>query len=819
MLISFGQDFLYSLRMLRKSPVTTAVAILSLALGIGANSVIFSLMNALILRPLPILEPRELVRVGTTAQNNATGLSGITLAAYREFTRRQDVFSGMFATAGGGMVNFEADGVKYAASISTVTGDYFETLGVKPALGRLLTRDDVNPNAGSPAPLAVISYPCWRVRYHGDPAVIGKMIRVEGVPLTIIGVTPENFSGLIIDAAPDATVPIGFTLGDVSTYPFDVCGRLKPGVSIERAQAQLGSVWLAIRETVVPPGLSPSRREAFLKKRLVVEDFSTGLSYIRGRFERPLKMLMAMVGLLLLIACANLANLMIARAAGRRGEFGIRVALGAGRWRILRLMLTESLTLTIAGAALGLAAAYAISRPLLNTMWTGFIPLALDGSPDWRVIAFTVAVSMLTGLLFGVSPAWSVFRSDPALSIRQHSGRSGGVRGNAAGRMLIAGQIALSLVLVIGAVVFVESLGKLRSIDVGFERDGVLLAQLFPAAGAQDRKVTDRDAYYRQLADKLEAIPGVESASYSHMGPVTGFEFKSPAVISGTAAGAAQADAVFELIGPRFFHLIGMRMIAGREFEWRDSETAPPVAIISESLARRLFPDGRAIGRHIDFFERKNLEIVGVVNSASLWIPRSREPLAVYLAYLQMPKYNEPLVNVRIRGDAAAAVVLPAVREAIVSLGRDVILSAETLDHRADRFLLAERLVAMLGGFFGGLALLLASIGIYGLMAQTVTRRTAEIGLRMALGAQPGEVVRLILQQVMWLSAAGLAVGIPATLGASRLITGFVYGVGASDPMVLIASSLFLVFVAALAGFIPALRASRVDPMTALRSE
>ncbi|HEY3742618.1 MAG TPA: ABC transporter permease, partial [Bryobacteraceae bacterium] len=799
-----------------KSPVTTAVAILSLALGIGANSVIFSLMNALILRPLPIVEPRQVVRVATTTQSDASELSGITLAAFEELSQRQDVFEGMFATSEGGMANFEADGVKYAASLSTVTGEYFETLGVKPALGRFLTRDDVSPAAGKSAPLAVISYVCWRVRYHGDPAVIGKMIRVEGVPLTIVGVTPDSFSGLIIDAAPDATVPIGFTMGDVNTYPFDVCGRLKPGVSIAHAQAELGSVWSAIREQVVPATLSPQRREAFLKKRIVVEGFSTGRSYIRGRFERPLKMLMAIVGLLLLIACANLANLMLARAAGRRGEFGIRVALGAGRWRILRLMLTESLTLTVAGAALGLAAAYAISRPLLATMWTGFVPLALDGSPDWRVIAFTAGVSIVTGLLFGASPAWSVFRSDPALSIRQHSGRGGGVRGSAAGRMLIAGQIALSLVLVIGAVVFVESLGKLRSIDVGFKRDGILLAQLFPATGAQNRKMNDRDAYYRQLAERIESIPGVESVSYSHMGPVTGYEFKSPVAISDAPA-SAHADAIFELVGPQFFHMIGMRVIAGREFEWRDGETAPPVAIISESLARRLFPDGRAIGQHIDFFERKNLEIVGVVNSASLWIPRSREPLAVYLAYLQMPAYNGPLVDIRIRGDASA--VLPAVRESIVSLGRDVVLDAETLNHRADRFLLTERMVAMLGGFFGGLALLLASIGIYGLMSQTVSRRTPEIGLRMALGARPREVVGLILQQVLWMAAAGLAVGIPATLAASRLIAGLVYGVGASDPGVLIASSLFLVFVAALAGFVPALRASRVDPMTALRAE
>ncbi|MGH9718893.1 MAG: ABC transporter permease [Bryobacteraceae bacterium] len=813
-----GQDIRYSARMLAKGPVTTAVAILSLSLGIGANTAIFSLLNAVILRTLPIRDPGQLVRLSTTTPQNPDREGSLSLAMYQQIRKDQSVFSDLFAWDGGGIVNIEANGVKYAASMSTVTGEYFSTLGIQPRLGRLITPEDLSLERGSPAAVAVIDYGCWQRRYHGDPAVIGKTIRVEDRPLTIIGVTPERFSGLIIDAAPDVTVPVGFT--GRSTYRnrtsigLGVFARLKPGRTIEQARAQLESMWPAALEASVPEEYASAKREAFLGRRIVISPASTGSSFLRKKYTRPLFVLMAMVGLLLLIACANLANLMLARAAGRRHEFGIRIALGSGKWRIVRQMLTEGLMLSVTGAVLGVVIAGWASRVLLNTMWTGLVPLAIDASPDLRVLGFTALASLVTVLLFGISPAWNIFRTDPAGDLQQH-GRT--VRGGAMtlGKVLISAQVALSLVLVIGAVLFVRSLENLRSADVGFRRDGLLLLQLFPQSGSETQPMPNRIAYYQELAERLREIPGVESISYSHMGPVQSYEFTEPTVAPSSQAPPVQA--VFEAVGPGFFHLAGMRLLAGREFDWRDHETAQPVAIISESLSRRLFASTSPIGRRIDFGNRKDLEIVGVVNSASLWMPQSREPMAVYLALMQIPRYNSSLIDIRTTGDPAA--VLPAARRVLESLGRHFVLRAETLDQRSAMFLTTDRMIAMLSSFFGGLALLLASVGLYGLMSYAVARRTSELGVRMALGAQPASVFALILKDVMSLVLAGVAVGIPAALASSRLISSMIYGVAGDDLLTILLSSFMLLVVAALAGYLPARRASRIDPMTALRSE
>lgn len=707
-----AQDIRYGARMLVKSPVTTAVAIVSLALGIGANTAIFSLMNALILRPLPIRDPGQLVRLSTTTPADPDREDSLSLAMYQQIRKDQRVFSDLFAWDGGGIVNIEANGVKYAASMSTVTGEYFSTLGIQPILGRLITSEDLSLDRGSPAAVAVIDYACWQRRYQGDASVIGKTIRVEDRTLTIIGVIPEKFSGLIIDAAPDVTVPIGFTgrttYRDRQSLGLGVFARLKPGVSIEQARAQLETMWPATLEASLPAEYARAKRETFLSRRIVVASASTGSSFLRVKYARPLSVLMGMVGLLLLIACANLANLMLARAAGRRHEFGIRIALGGGKWRIVRQMLTESLMLSVAGAVLGMVIADRGSRLLLDTMWTGLVPMALDASPDLRVLAFTVLASLLTGLLFGVSPAWNIFRSDPAGALQQH-GRT--VRGGAMtlGKILIGAQVALSMVLVIGAVLFVRSLENLRTTEVGFRRDGLLLLHLFPRSGSETQTIPNRTGYYRQLAEGVRGIAGVESVSYSHMGPVLSYELTDAASVSLSHERPVQA--VFEAVGPGFFHLAGMRVLAGREFDWRDHEAAQPVAIVSESLSRRLFASASPIGRRVDFGNRKGLEIVGIVNSASLWMPQSREPLAVYLALMQIPTYNSSSIDIRITGDPAA--VLPAAQRTVESLGRHFVLRAETLDQRFARFLITDRMIAMLSSFFSGLALLLASIGLY----------------------------------------------------------------------------------------------------------
>lgn len=815
---TIGQDIRYSMRMLTRTPVVTAVAIFSLALGIGANTAIFSLMNALILRSLPIANPAQFVRLSTTTPDDPDRDGSLSLAMYQQIRKDQRVFSDLFAWTGEGIVNIEANGVKYAAGMSTVTGEYFATLGIQPLLGRWITPDDLSLESGSPAAVAVIHHGCWQRRFNGDLAVIGKTIRVEDRPLTIIGVAPENFSGLVIDAAPDVTVPIGYsgrtTYRDRKSLGLDVFARLKPGISIEQAEAQMKSVWPAILQASLPETYTGTQQQAFLDRRVEVASASTGNSFLRKKYARPLSVLMAMVGLLLLITCANLAGLMLARATERRQEFGIRFALGAGKWRVVRQVLVESLMISVIGAIIGLLFAQWTSRLLLTTIWTGLVPLAIDAAPDLRVLSFTALISLLTGVIFGISPSWSVSRIDP-VNVLQKNARTHHGMSTVLSKALISTQIALSLVLVIGAVIFVRSLQNLRSTDVGFNRDGILLIHLFPKTGSENQRMPNRASYYQELADRLRGIHGVESVSYSHMGPVLSYEYTQPASVPSRQA--RPISAVFEAVGPGFFHLAGMRLLAGREFDWRDHDASQPVSIISESLSHRLFPKENPIGKRIDFGSHKGLEIVGVVNSASLWMPQSREPMAVYLALIQLPTYNSSSIDIRTVGDSAR--VLPAARHVLESFGRHFVLRAENLDQRSSNFLMTDRVLAMLSSFLGGLALLLASIGLYGLMSFWVVRRTSEIGLRMALGALPVRVQALILREALWLLLAGMTVGIPVALACERLISSMVYRTAGHDPLTILLAISILLVVAAFASYLPARRASRIDPMTALRSE
>jgi predicted permease len=794
-------------------------AILSLALGIGANTAIFSLVNALILRPLPIPRPAELMRLFTITPANPDSEGSLSLAMYQHIRENQRVFSGTFAWNGQGIVNIEANGVKYAAGGTIVTGEYFSTLRIQPFLGRLITPQDLSSDGGLSAAVAVISYDCWQRRYQGDPAVVGKPIQVEDRVLTVIGVTPKSFSGLTIDTVSDVTVPIGFssaTAGefrDRSALSAWVFGRLKPGISIEQAAAQLVAIWPATLEASLPEGLARIRRDAFLSQRIVAESASTGSSFLRKKYKYALLVLMAIVALVLLIACANLANLMLALAAQRRHELGIRYALGSGTWRIVREMLTEGLILSGAGAGLGVLIAVWASRLLLHTM-TGTVATSLDVAPDLRVLSFAVFTSFLTGLLFSAVPAWSLLRKDDLMTAINERRRS--VHGgSAAGKALISAQVALSVALVMVAALFVRSLSNLRGAELGFRQDGMLLIDLFPQAGVENQRMPNRVAYYQELTQRLQGLPGGAAVSFSRMGPAASYEFKNAASIASSQDQPAQA--VLEVVGPGFFRLAGMHVLEGREFEWRDSETSQRVAIVSESLARRLFPSGNPIGRTIDFGRRKGLEIVGVVNSASLWTLRSRKPMAVYLALTQAPEYDTYTIDIRVAGDPAG--VLPAVRREIASLGRHIVLRAETIEQRAAMLLSTDRIMAMLSSFFAGLALLLAAMGLYGLMSYVVSSRTSEIGVRMALGARPGGVLMLVFREAAGLVAMGLVAGIGAALGCSRLISHMVFNTRIGDPDTIVLSALILVVVSALACYRPARRASRIDPMTAIRAE
>jgi putative ABC transport system permease protein len=815
----FWQDLRYAIRVLAKSPVVTAVAIVSLALGIGANTAIFGILNALFLRSLPVRDPQQLVAISTINPDGQNGKDSLSLPMFQEIRQRQHAFSGMFAWSGGGMSNFEANRVRYAAGLDTVSGDYFSTLGIQPLLGRLITPNDVALRGGSSARVAVLSYHCWQLRYNGDPEVIGKSIRVDGIPLTIVGVTPKSFAGLIIDGASDVTAPILFsgreTLREPGRLWLEVIGRLKPGATLQQARAEMKVLWPRVQAVTVPQEYDGGQRDRFFARRIEAESAATGNSFMRERLARPLTLLMGLVGLVLLIACVNLANLMLARVTGRTQELGIRTALGASSWRLIRQLLTESVTLSAMGASLGLVATFWTSHFLVNTMWFGYVSLALNVTPDFRVLGFTATVTVLTGVLFGLAPAWRATRTNPASALQQNQRTMHGGAGRF-GKLLVSTQIALSLVLVVGATLFVGSLEKLYSVDRGFRRQGVLLMQLFPQAGRE--QIPNRTVYYHQLADALSQLPTVEAVSYSHMGPVLSYEYKIP--VSAAGSSGAPFQAVEDLIGPGFFHLMGMRLVAGREFEWHDDEHTPRVVIVSESLARQLFPGDPAVGRKIDDRrdpDHKSMEIVGVVNSASLWVVQSHEPMAIYFPLMQEPAFNQSRIDIRTSGDPWA--VAAQARRTLESMGHHYPLKTQTLEERTSMFLTDERVVAMLSAFFGGLALLLASVGLYGLMSYAVTRRTSEIGMRMALGAQRRDVLGLIIREVTWLALAGIAAGVPLALAASRLIAGMLFGLSPTDAAPIAFSTVILLGVAILAGYLPARRASRIDPMTALRSE
>lgn len=811
------RDLRHAFRVLRKSPAVTGVAILSLGLGVGANTAIFTLMSTLMFRTLPIEDPEKLVRMSAFLPEKPDQELAISLATYLQLRRDQRVFSDVFAWMGGGVANLETNGMKSMGSVATVSGEYFSTLGVVPLMGRLITPEDVSLESGSSARVAVLEYRFWKERYGSDPHIVGKSVSVEGVPLTIVGVTREGFSGLVLEAAADITVPIGYSgktiFRDRKWSGFLVYSRLKPAVSLETAKAQLGTIWPGILGAAIPEDYTGAAREAFLSRRISLKSAATGTSFLRERYSQPLSILMAMVALLLLVACVNLANLMLARAAGRHHEFGVRVALGASRAQLIRQMLAESAVLSGAGAVLGLAFAYWSSPVLIHAMWAGLVPLAVDAKPDLRVFAFTLAITGITMVLVGLAPMPNVFRADVKGAIQQqarsvHGGRS------RFGRLLVSAQVALSLVLMIGATLFVRSLQNLMTLDPGYQREGILVVQLFPSSGSEMQTMPDRVAYYRALSDRISQIPGVQIISYSNNGPVRNYEYKQPVSV---ASERPITEAIGELSGPDFFRLMGMRLIAGREFSWRDNEAAPRVAILSKSAARQLFPAGDAIGRRIDFGDQKELQVIGIVNSASLWSPRSHQPMAVYTAFLQAPAYYSPLLDIRVAGNPAR--VGGEVRRAVDSISRHYALRVETLEQRLKAALSVDRLIAGLASFFGGLALVLAAVGLYGLMSYSVIRRTSEIGVRMALGAERQAVLRLVLRETLSMVLAGIAVGIPAALLVSRFISGMIFGLSATDPLSIAIASLILMAVAGLAGFFPANRASRIDPMTALRSE
>jgi predicted permease len=828
------RDFLYSLRTLRKSPVFLTVAVLSLALGIGANTAIFTLINQLILQPLPVKNPEQLVMLAGRGKHYGgnNGPDRLSYPMYQEIRDKNEVFSGMFCTYPS-TVSATFNGGTELIGADFVSGNYFPVLGVGAAVGRVFTASDDLIQGGHP--LAVLSYGYWRARFGADPGVLGKQMVVNGSSLTIIGVSAAGFDGVEPGRAPQIRIPM--TMKDelprtdfkrLNTNRFrwaEVFGRLKPGMTMEKAQAGLQPLFHQIlnREVTEKPfaKASPIVKEGFLKMWMEVMPGSKGRSNLRRTYSKPLFALMGIVGLVLLIACSNLANLLIARASARQKEIAIRLALGAGRASLIRQLLMESMVLATVGGGLGVGLAVVIDRALIGFLPSGHTPLSLSSTPDWTVLGFTFAISLLAGVIFGLVPALQSTRPKLATTLKDQAG--GVIRGGSAGlrKGLVVAQVSLSLLLLIGAGLFLQSLRNLKTLNPGFEVKNLVAFDVDPTMSKYDPNWT-RD-YYRRLHEGLNAMGGVEAHTFAVVPVLEDNEWDSWITVEGYATKQDERpDPHMQYCSPGFFKTLKIPVLLGRDFNDRDVRGAPKVGIVNQKFAKKYFGSGLAVGRHlgmgIDPGTKLDIEIVGVVGDTKYESMRQEIPEELYLASQQDPFVNGMTVYVRAAGDPTH--LFNALRTEVRGVDNSVpMYDMRTVTDQLEISLLTERLLATLSSVFGCLATLLAALGLYGVMAFMVARRTREIGIRMALGAGRGTVVWMVLRETLTLAGVGVGIGLVGAYAVTRLIQAQLFGVEPTDLLTMAAASLGIAGVTALAGYIPARRATGIDPMNALRWE
>jgi predicted permease len=831
---AFFQDLRYSWRGLRKAPLFTGVAVLSLALGIGANSAIFSLINQLLLQPLPVKNPEQLVMLAGRGRHYGgnNGRDKISYPMYQDIRDQNQVFSGMFCTHRDTMSATFA-GRTELVSGETVSGNYFPVLGIGAAIGRVFTASDDLIQGGHP--LAVLSYGYWKTRFGGDPNVLGQKIVVNGQPLTIIGVSQAGFDGIEPGYAPQIRVPItmeGYLprgdssrLNDRRYRWTETFGRLKPGVSIEKAQAGLQPLFHQILNAEVQEKAfakaSPFVKGEFLKMWMEVMPGSKGRSDLRRTYSTPLLALMAIVGLVLLIACSNLANLLIARASARQREIAVRLALGAGRGRLIRQFLVESLLLASVGGALGVGLAVVIDRALIAFLPSGQTPLSLSSTPDWTLLGFTFGISMLAGILFGLAPALQSTRPQLAHTLKDQAG--GVIRGGSVKlrKVLVVAQVSLSLLLLIGAGLFLQSLRNLEVTNPGFDVKNLLAFSVEPTLSRYDKPwALD---YYRRLRERLLNLPGVESSAFVVVPLVADHEWDNGVTVEGYVPKQGETpDPHMQYCTPGFFNTLKIPLLLGRDFTAKDIAGAPKVGIVNQKFAKRYFGGGNPIGRHvgmgIDPGAKMDIEIVGMAGDTKYESMREEIPFELYIPYTQTNFVTGMTVYVRAKGEPRGIfnMLRPAVRDVDDSVP---MYDLRTLDDQIDLSLLTERLLATLSSIFGGLATLLAALGLYGVMAFMVARRTREIGIRMALGADRGSVVWMVMREVLTLASLGIAIGLGAAWAATRLIETELFGVRSTDLPTMALAALGIGAVAGLAGYFPARRAIGIDPMRALRWE
>jgi putative ABC transport system permease protein len=815
------QDLRFALRLLAKERWFTTVAVVSLALGIGANTAIFSLINTLMLRQLPVRESRQLVQF-LSAYPGDPRMNVFPWTSYESFRDRNRSFSDVVASAPARFAVSRDGSEAQTVDGEYVSGNFFTGLGVEPALGRMLGPQD--DRIGDGAAVAVLSWSYWSNRLASDRAIVGRQILVNSVPVNVVGVAAQSFAGTEVAVHPDVWVPVAIEpmVQQPSQLQADrlgvkVLARLKPDVSIEQAQAEmrvLDRVWVEemARRFKIP---------GWLQAHLDVEPAGAGTSVLREQLGRPLLALMAMVAVLLLLACVNIASLLLARGAAREREMALRVAIGASRLRLWRQVLTESLLLSGAGGVLGIALAYAGAVALVRVLLSGRPMIGLptqiqiDVQPDLRVLLFTAGIAVLTGVLFGLAPAWNAFASAQITRLRD-AGVVGERRSRRVlSRGLVVAQVALSVVMLSAGTLLAAHVSNLRNLNLGFQRDSVLLVALDPSRSGYER--LQLSSLYRALLARLDAIPGVRASTLSGMTPISGAGGSRFVNVDGIDERPEDRRRVsLNPIAPQYFDTYGTPLIAGRDFSFADEGRAP-VAIVNQAMARHYFGNESAIGRHFTFDDQtRRYEIIGVVADAKYLNLYEAPPRTVYLNVFQEGRGTAS--DFALRTGVAPSAVVNDVRRAVSEVLKNVpIRRVTTLTEQVDASIVTERLVALLSGAFGALGALLAAIGLYGLLAYTVSRRTSEMGLRMALGATRGQVMVMVWKSALGLVLAGLAIGIPLAAMSPRVLARFMAQLTVEAPMPLFVAALAMIAVALLAAYVPARRAARVEPVEALR--
>jgi putative ABC transport system permease protein len=825
------QDLRYGLRLLRLNPGFTAVAVLSLALGIGANTAIFQLIDAIRLRTIPARNPHDLaiVRIADrswSSGNFSSNYAELTFPIWEEIRQRQQAFSSLSVWSND-QFNLASGGEAHYAQGIWVSGDFFNVLGVQPILGRLLSPADDQPGCGAAG--VDISYSFWQSHFGGEASVLGKRLTLNGDPFEIIGVTPQGFYGVSVGDSFDVAVPIcsepvingeDSRLNVRRDWWLASIGRLKSGWSIAQATAQLGAITPAILQETVPPQYDAEGVKHYLAYKFAAFPAENGFSELRRQSEAPLWLLLGLSGLVLLIACANLANLMLARAGSREREIVVRLAIGASRGRLIRQLLSESLLLAVAGAVCGAFLAIELSDLLVSFMSTSRSPIFLDMALDWRVLGFTAGLAILTTVLFGLTPAIRATRMAPSVVLK-----SGG-RGMSAGherfglrRILVTSQVALSLVLLVGSLLFVRSLRNLFTLDAGFQQNGILITSVdFTHLNLPPER---RTGFKRDLLARVRAIPGVASAADAFLVPIGGMSSNDE--VLGDTPEQKKGVTWINYVSPGYFVTLETPLLSGRDFNDSDTATSPKVAIVSQAFVRKFLNGASPLGKAFRIWQPSGhpvpfYEIVGVVKDSRYQdMHEEIGPISFFpIAQREKPDLSDQII---VRSGVALPGLITSLKGVISDVNPAIDVDFKVFKTQIRESLLRDELMATLSGFFGFLAVLLAAIGLYGVFSYAVVQRTNEIGIRMALGAQRADVVRMIMREAGVVLLLGLVAGVGIALAAAQLAASLLFGLKPRDQLTLILSVFILSLVAAVASYVPAYRASRLDPLVALRYE